>query len=50
MVTWGGTEGGHGMSPALRSIDRTPIRCLVCGASEVRTDEVHDLGWVFLAE
>ena len=34
----------------LRTVERTLIRCLVCGCSEVRTDEVLDLGWVFLAE
>ncbi len=34
----------------LRTVERTLIRCLVCGSSEVRTDEVLDLGWVLLAE
>ena len=34
----------------LRTVERTLTRCLVCGCSEVRTDEVLDLGWVFLAE
>jgi hypothetical protein len=29
---------------------RTLARCLVCGSSEVRTDEVVDRGLVFLAE
>lgn len=29
---------------------RTVSRCLVCGCKEVRTDEVHDHGWVLLAE
>jgi uncharacterized Zn finger protein len=29
---------------------RTLIRCLVCGSSEVRTDEVIDHGVVLLAE
>ena len=29
---------------------RTVIRCLACGCSEVRTDEVIDRGLVFLAE
>jgi len=29
---------------------RTLTRCLVCGFSEVRTDEVVDRGPVFLAE
>ena len=32
------------------SADRTLVRCLVCGSNEVRTDEVIDLGWVFLHE
>lgn len=36
--------------PTLPSVERTLIRCLVCGCSEVRTDEVIDRGWVFLAE
>ena len=27
---------------------RTPSRCLVCGFSEIRTDEVVDRGVVFL--
>ena len=30
--------------------DRTVTRCLVCGSSEVRTDEVVDRGLVLLAE
>ena len=38
------------MRHTLRSADRTLTRCLVCGSSEVRTDEVVDLGWVFLHE
>ena len=29
---------------------RTVSRCLVCGCKEVRSDEVHDRGWVLLAE
>ncbi len=33
------------------SVDaRTQERCLVCGFSEIRTDEVVDRGVVFLAE
>ena len=38
------------MQPSLRRISRTLIRCLVCGSSEVRTDEVIERGVVFLAE
>jgi hypothetical protein len=38
------------MAHALRAAHRTLIRCLVCGCTEVRTDYVHDLGWIFLAE
>lgn len=38
------------MQPSLRSISRTLTRCLVCGSSEVRTDEVIERGVVFLAE
>jgi hypothetical protein len=38
------------LRPTLRPADRTLTRCLVCGCSEVRTDEVVDLGWVFLHE
>jgi hypothetical protein len=41
------------MSQALRTTraaHRTLIRCLVCGCTEVRTDYVLDLGWIFLAE
>jgi len=34
----------------MRVILRTLTRCLVCGSSEVRTDEVIDRGIVFLAE
>ncbi len=34
----------------MRAILRTLTRCLVCGSSEVRTDEVIDRGIVFLAE
>jgi hypothetical protein len=29
---------------------RTVTRCLVCGFTEIRTDEVVDGGWVLLAE
>jgi hypothetical protein len=32
------------------SATRTLTRCLVCGSSEVRTDEVVDRGLVLLAE
>jgi hypothetical protein len=32
------------------SAHRTLTRCLVCGSSEVRTDEVVDRGLVLLAE
>jgi hypothetical protein len=38
------------MGQSLRRAERTLTRCLVCGCSEVRTDEVVDLGWVFLHE
>ncbi|MGH0029106.1 MAG: hypothetical protein ACQGVC_04915 [Myxococcota bacterium] len=38
------------MRQNLRPVDRTVTRCLVCGSSEVRTDEVVDRGWVFLHE
>jgi len=34
------------MQPILRNL----TRCLVCGFTEVRTDEVVDRGLVFLAE
>jgi len=34
------------MQPVLRNL----TRCLVCGFSEVQTDEVIDRGLVFLAE
>ena len=34
----------------MRVVLRTLTRCLVCGSSEVRTDEVIDRGIVFLAE
>ena len=34
----------------LRAPDRTLTRCLVCGCSEVRTDEVVDRGFLFLHE
>jgi hypothetical protein len=34
----------------MRAVLRTLTRCLVCGSSEVRTDEVIDRGIVFLAE
>jgi hypothetical protein len=38
------------MQPGLRSPSHTLTRCLVCGSSEVRTDEVIDRGVVLLAE
>ncbi|MDJ0846896.1 MAG: hypothetical protein QNK04_00805 [Myxococcota bacterium] len=38
------------MHAQLSSIARTLTRCLVCGFTEVRTDEVTDRGVVFLAE
>ncbi len=38
------------MQPVLHTPTRTLVRCLVCGSSEVRTDEVVDRGLVFLAE
>ncbi len=41
------------MSEALRTVERverTLVRCLVCGCSEVHTDEVFDHGWLLLAE
>ena len=34
----------------MRAMLRTLTRCLVCGSSEVRTDEVIDRGILFLAE
>jgi hypothetical protein len=34
----------------MNSATRTVIRCLVCGSTEVRTDEVIDRGLVFLGE
>jgi hypothetical protein len=34
----------------MRAVLRTLTRCLVCGFSEIRTDEVIDRGVVFLAE
>ena len=38
------------MQPVLHTPTRTLARCLVCGSSEVRTDEVVDRGLIFLAE
>lgn len=38
------------MATTLHAVDRTLTRCLVCGSSEVRTDEVVDLGLVLLHE
>lgn len=38
------------MSHALRTVDRTSIRCRVCGCAEVRTDQVEELGGLLLAE
>jgi transcription elongation factor Elf1 len=40
-------RSGRGELP---SATRTLFRCLVCGSSEVRTDEVIDRGVVLLAE
>ena len=34
----------------MQAVFRTLTRCLVCGFSELRTDEVIDRGTVFLAE
>lgn len=34
----------------MTSATRTLTRCLVCGFTEVQTDEVIDRGWVLLAE
>jgi hypothetical protein len=38
------------MRDVMPSPERTLRRCLVCGSSEVRTDEVVDRGWILLAE
>ena len=38
------------MQSVLQTPVRTLVRCLVCGSSEVRSDEVVDRGLVFLAE
>ncbi len=38
------------MTTALSMATRTLIRCLVCGSSEVRTDEVHHRGVLLLAD
>jgi hypothetical protein len=38
------------MQIAMASADRTLRRCLVCGSSEIRTDEVIDRGVLLLAE
>ena len=38
------------MQTSLRFMRRTLVRCLVCGSSEVRTDEVHDRGVLLLAD
>ena len=38
------------MRDVMPSPERTLWRCLVCGSSEVRTDEVVNRGWVLLAE
>ena len=38
------------MGYSIPSAERTVIRCLVCGSSEVRTDEVIDRGLVLLSE
>ena len=38
------------MLTTLHAVTRTLTRCLVCGSSEVRTDEVVDRGLVLLNE
>jgi len=38
------------MFSTLHVVTRTLTRCLVCGSSEVRTDEVSDRGLVLLHE
>ena len=38
------------MMTNLRMATRTLVRCLVCGSSEVRTDEVKHRGVLLLAE
>ena len=38
------------MKTTLRMATRTLVRCLVCGSSEVRTDEVNHRGVLLLAE
>jgi hypothetical protein len=38
------------MHHVLRTAERTVTRCLVCGSSEVRTDEVVDRGFLLLSE
>ena len=45
-----GRTGTDGMESLGRRVTRTVTRCLVCGSSEVRTDEVIDRGVVMLAE
>ncbi len=45
-----GRTGTDGMESLGRRVTRTVTRCLVCGSSEVRTDEVIDRGIVMLAE
>ncbi len=42
-------NAADGIRP-MDSVTRTQGRCLVCGFSEIRTDEVVDRGVVFLAE
>ena len=38
------------LKTSLRIASRTLVRCLVCGSSEVRTDEVNHRGVLLLAE
>lgn len=38
------------MSTPLQPVHRTLTRCLVCGSSEIRSDEVVDRGLVLLHE
>ena len=43
-------RSGAGEAGEIPAPDRTVTRCLVCGSSQVRTDEVVDRGLVLLAE
>ena len=46
-------EGAEEVNPFLAELPaatRTVCRCIVCGFTEVFTDEVVDRGWVLLAE